>query len=212
MNRVLTLIALVGVVALVAGVVSITGGAGNYVQAGEEEPGYIAAKGCKKCHFKQHKDWKKSNLAKSFNHLKAGESADAKKAGGMDPNKDYTKDPSCLKCHTTGYGTKTGYPAVVEGKAWTEEETARAAKFEGVQCEACHGPGSLYSKYKKGNKEFKRADIAKLGAHSPLKAEHCTKCHNAENPNMKEGEVFDFATQKKSEAMHRHQKLKYDHK
>lgn len=197
-------------VAFVALFASLSDG-GSTAVAGDDEPGYIGPKGCKKCHFKQHKDWKKSELAKAFDRLKPGQCEEAKKAAGLDPAKDYTKDPKCLKCHTTGYGTATGYPAVVEGKAWTEEETARAETFAGVTCEACHGPGSKYSVFKKENKEFKRAQIAELGAYSPVTAENCTPCHNEENPTAKKGEVWDFEKHKASDAMHKHQELKYEH-
>lgn len=210
MTRVLTMVFLVAAVVVIAGIASITSGGGTCALADGEDPGYIGPKKCKKCHFKQYKDWSKSTLAKTMENLQPGKAVEAKKAAGLDGDKDYTKDPKCLPCHVAGYGTKTGFPAVVEGKEWTDEEKERAKLHGAVTCEACHGPGSLFSVLKKDNKEFKREEIAKLGANSPLEAKHCTNCHNDKSPTFKD-KTFDFEKEKKSDKMHKHQKLKYPH-
>ena len=71
------------------------------------------------CHAQpEHKSWATTKHAKAFELLKM--------AG-------HEKDEQCLPCHTTGYG-KGGYgtPGVT-------------ANLEGVQCEACHGPGSVHA-------------------------------------------------------------------
>ena len=65
-------------------------------------------------------------------------------------------------------------------------------------CEACHGPGSLYSPYKKDHPDFKLADIEKLGATTPPKAESCMACHVKECPTMPKDYAFDFEKAKKS--------------
>ena len=180
-------------------------------KASAKTPEYIGAGKCKKCHLKQHKSWKKTPLALSFESLKPGVKAEEKKAAKLDPKKDYTKDPTCLACHTTAYGTATGYPAVVKDKTWTEAETERATLNEGVTCEACHGPGSLYSVFKKANKEYKLAEIVALGAVSPPTAESCAPCHKKECPTMATDYKFDFEKAKVSDALHKHKKLKYKH-
>jgi len=73
---------------------------------------------CAACHFPQYTHWKTSPHGKAFEIL---------------PTK-YKQDPSCLKCHTTGYGL----PTTVEDPA--------AVHVTGVNCEACHGPGSEHAR------------------------------------------------------------------
>ena len=71
---------------------------------------YIGSKKCKKCHKDQYKSWEETtHAAESFNSLKAGVRAEAKEKAELDPNKDYTKDEGCLKCHVTAYGHEGGY-------------------------------------------------------------------------------------------------------
>ena len=118
-----------------------------------EDLKYVLAKKCKKCHIKQFKSWEKTTMAKSFENLKPGVNAEAKKKAGIDPDKDYTADADCLRCHTTGYGKPGGFVSL-----------ATTPDLINVQCEACHGPGSEYIKImKKHRKTFKKADIAAVG-------------------------------------------------
>ncbi|MDJ0976022.1 MAG: cytochrome c family protein [Planctomycetota bacterium] len=180
-------------------------------QAEDPKPEYVGVKACKACHFKQHKTFLKTKLAKSYEHLKPGVSAERKKASGLDVDKDYTKDPKCLKCHTTAYGEHSGFPALVEGKEWTKEEKARAELHAGVNCEACHGPHSLVIPHKKKHKDYKRADIVKLGAFAPTKPENCDHCHVKECPTMPEDYTFSFEETKMSDKLHAHKKLKKEH-
>ena len=189
-----------------------TTGSGRVATADEAaKPAYIGPEACKKCHFKQYGSWKKTPMAMAFENLKPDAAAEKKTAGGLDPKKDYTKDAKCLKCHTTGYGTESGYPAVVEGKAWTPAEEERAKMLAFGACEACHGPGSLYAPYKKLHQDFKLADIQALGATTPPKAEHCAPCHVKECPTMPKDYAFDFEKAKKSERVHDHIPLKFPH-
>ncbi|MBI5267002.1 MAG: cytochrome c family protein [candidate division Zixibacteria bacterium] len=91
------------------------------------------------------------------------------------------KKPECVKCHITG-------------------ETAEKVTLEGVQCEACHGPGSEYkkptimskSKFAAGKEAALKA-AKDAGLVIPT-AEVCVKCHTKEgNANFKE---FDFEKRK----------------
>lgn len=175
------------------------------------KPAHIGPEACKKCHFKQFQSWKKTPMASAFEHLKPDAAVEKKTAGGLDPKKDYTTDAKCLKCHVTGYGTESGYPAVVEGKAWTPAEEERAKLVTNVGCEACHGPGSLYAPFKKDHPQFKLAEIVALGATTPPKAEQCMVCHVKECPTMPKDYAFDFEKARKSEGVHAHVPLKYPH-
>jgi hypothetical protein len=175
------------------------------------KPAFVGPQECKKCHLKHFKSWSSTAMAKSLEALKPDVAVERKKTAGIDAAADFTKDPKCLKCHTTGYGTESGYPAVVEGKAWTPEEQARATKLGGTTCEACHGPGSLYGPYKKENEKFKLEEIQKLGATTPPKSEQCMVCHVKECPAMPADYAFDFEKAKTSKDIHEHVPLKYPH-
>ena len=175
------------------------------------KPEFIGADGCKKCHFKQWMSWKKTSMAKSFETLKPGVVADAKTKHGLDPAKDYTKDASCLPCHTTGYGKPGGYPALADGKGWTEEETKRAESRQGVQCESCHGPGSLSAEHKKDHPEYKREDLMKMGLILADK-DACAQCHRPESPTVADDFVLDFeALCSDATKIHDHVPLKHKH-
>ncbi len=89
----------------------------------------------------------------------------------------------CAGCHITGYGR----PA------------AAGADLNGVQCESCHGPGSLYKAVDVMNKAKYQADRAAAHAKSVglgliiPDEKACTTCHNSKSPNFK---GFDFASAK----------------
>jgi len=177
------------------------------------KPAYIGADGCKKCHMQQYKSWKTTPMANALEKLKPGQAADKKTAAKLDPNTDFSKDPKCVKCHVTGYGTETGYPAIVEGKAWTADEEARAKLTAGITCEACHGAGSLYAPFKTGDKKaYTKAEIAALGLVKPS-AELCLACHKTgESPTMAPDYKFDYdAAIKKDDQLHKHIPLKEKH-
>ncbi len=181
--------------------------------AAAEETKYVGADQCKKCHFKQFGAWKKSKMALAFALLAPTDAstpegkaiAEKKKAAGVDPDKDHRKDAKCLPCHTTGYGKPGGYPTEV-----TEENAAHAAKRQGVQCEACHGPGSRYLPFleKKENENYKRSEVVALGLVTPTR-EVCLGCHNTDSPFAPK-EDFDFE-KRKSEGTHEHVPLRVVH-
>ncbi len=135
---------------------------------------YIGAAKCKACHMKpttgdQYNKWAKGPHAKAMESLSSQASLDyAKKNGIADP----TKEEKCLKCHSTFNA--------VDAKL-----RAGITAAEGVSCESCHGPGSVYrSPTIMKNQE----QSIKNGLVIPDK-NTCIKCHNPENPFHKE---FDF--------------------
>ena len=166
------------------------------------EHSYVGSKKCKVCHLAQHKSWEQTKMASAFTILKAGERAEAKKKPGLDPNKDYTHDATCLPCHVTGYGKPGGFKSV--------EETPDLA---GVGCEMCHGAGADYMKpgfMTLQNKEYKRAQLLTAGLIIP-KAETCTSlCHNNKSPFVGKDYVFDWQ-KRKDQGTHAHTPLKFSH-
>jgi hypothetical protein len=63
----------------------------------------------------------------------------------------------CIRCHVTGYGRYTGYDP--------ESESKGGINLRGVQCEACHGPGTKHSRDGKYRENARSA---------------CRSCHDAE--------------------------------
>jgi hypothetical protein len=125
-----------------------------------EKADYVGAKKCRKCHSgaknkNVYEKWEKAVHAKAFETLKA---------------KGEEKNPRCLGCHVTGFnegGYRVGAP--------------NAGDFEGVQCESCHGAGSLY----KGVSHMKdELEAVENGLMIPIEA-LCTKCHNKNSPHFK---------------------------
>ena len=83
------------------------------------EATYLGADKCKMCHAKQHATYMKMKHATAIEALSAEEQ----------------KKPECVKCHVTGFGKTGGF-----------ESLEKTPKMAGVQCEACHGAGSLHMK------------------------------------------------------------------
>lgn len=171
--------------------------------AGKPNYSYLGTKKCRKCHFKQYKAWKKTKMANAFDLLKPGVRADRKKLAKLDPNKDYTTDAECLPCHTTGYGKKGGFVSM-----------EKMPELAGVSCEMCHGAGSEYTKpehMSNKNKNYKLAEVVKVGLGSPVVEETCiSQCHNEKSPFYKLADPFDFKT-RKEKGIHKHFPLKYKH-
>lgn len=163
---------------------------------------YLGAKKCKMCHIKQYKSWAKTTMSDSFENLKPGIKAEAKKKAGLDPDKDYTTDPDCLRCHTTGYGKPGGFVSI--------EETPKLA---GVQCEECHGAGSEFRALMKKDKKFKLADVRALGLIIPSDDEAgCMVCHGADSPFTDKVDVkYKFDFKQRLEDTHKHFPLKNEH-
>ena len=181
--------------------------------AEDAKPEFVGDKTCQKCHFQQHKSWKKTGMAKAMKTLaptlEADDKAlfDKKTVAKLDPAKDYTTDEKCLACHTTGYGLPGGYPKDPK----KDEAAAKLATLMGsVSCESCHGPGSLYVKHKTAEVEknkdvkFTFEELCKVGLVKPDEAV-CAKCHNDQAPT-KPAEPFKFEDAKAK--VHDHPKAK----
>lgn len=103
---------------------------------------YVGVAGCRDCHVEQATFWSTTKHAVALQTL-------------VDLNHDYV--PSCLKCHTTGFGFVGGFllPSETPG-------------LGGVQCEACHGAGE----------DHVYAPNDPWPTDPP---EGCTRCHTPEN-------------------------------
>ncbi len=170
--------------------------------ASESEHSYVGTKNCKKCHIKEWKSWSETKMAQTFEVLKPGERAEQKVAAGLDPQKDYTKDPECISCHVTGYGKPGGFES---------EETT--PELLGVGCEMCHGPGGTYTQegyMTLKNKEYKKESLVAVGMVGEITEAQCKVCHNTESPFVGDDYVFDFAS-RKDEGTHEKFDLKYPH-
>jgi len=136
---------------------------------------YIGASKCKMCHLKpatgdQYNAWLKGPHAGAMKTL-AGE--EAKKIAAEKGIADPTTDPACINCHSTVAG--------VDAKL-----VATAKMDEGVSCESCHGPGSMY----KGASVMKnQAQALAKGMILPTE-EVCKTCHNEKSPTFKS---FNYA-------------------
>lgn len=118
---------------------------------------YIGAAKCKMCHNKpnkgaQYDKWAEGPHANALETLKG----------------DEKNDPKCLKCHSTA--------ARVDGSL-----VATLGDDEGVSCESCHGPGSVYK-----NAGIMRNQKLALSKGMILPTEEvCIQCHNEESPTFK---------------------------
>jgi hypothetical protein len=132
-----------------------------------DKPDYVGASKCKTCHKAekngaQFAKWSKAKHSKAYESLK---SDGAKKKAEVMGVKDPLNDEKCLSCHTT---------------AFTAKNKAKSYKIEeGVTCEACHGPGSMYKK-SSIMKENKKAVEAGMVAKVDEKV--CASCHKKEIP------------------------------
>ncbi len=194
MKRHIRLAVPVLVVACVAWAYASTGLAGEHA--------YVGTKKCKPCHLKEWKSWAETTMAKAFEVLEPGQRAEAKQAAGLDPDKDYTGDETCLVCHVTGYGKPGGFTDI--------ESTPDLA---GVGCEMCHGAGGTYIEpqyMSLKNKEYKKAELVAVGMVGEITVEQCQGCHNTDSPFVGDDYVFDFEANK-DKGTHEKFPLKYEH-
>lgn len=168
---------------------------------------YVGSKQCKKCHIKEHRSWAKTKMGLAFEILKPGQSEEARKKFNLDVSKDYTKDETCLKCHTVGFGKPGGYaiPDPDDKKA-----VRRAKKLESIGCECCHGAGGEYVKVfaeiQKSKRKYKVEELYAVGL-VKIDKSTCLTCHNEESPTIEPSDPFDFE-KRKSEGTHEHHPLK----
>jgi YVTN family beta-propeller protein len=125
---------------------------------------YTGVMACSKCHQGeafgfQYSKWRDTPHARAFADLASPRGHEIARQAGIQG--DPTTSPQCLECHTTGHGRpKADFLAGFDPR-------------DGVQCEACHGPGSDYSP--EAIMKDKVA-AAEAGLEKPEEAV-CLKCH-----------------------------------
>jgi hypothetical protein len=175
--------------------------------ADDEKVKYEGSKTCKKCHIQTFKSWEDTPHGTAFDTLKPNEKAEVKTAAGLDPEKDYTTDPSCLKCHTVGYGEPGGY-SIPDPE---DKRAMRKAKaLQNVGCECCHGPGGAYvdlhEEIMKEQREYTEEEMLAAGLKIPDE-QTCLSCHNDGSPTHAQAKPWDYKERLK-EGMHEKVELK----
>ncbi|MEN6310833.1 MAG: multiheme c-type cytochrome [Acidobacteriota bacterium] len=134
---------------------------------------YVGAQKCQICHRterqgRQFPIWDESRHSKSFAALTGPAAASkAKDAGLATPG---AENESCLKCHAPLYAK------------------APEIKTEGVTCEVCHGPGSVYKKLSLMSNRTEAAQRGLLVYENTDKIKAlCLTCHADAH-----GKAFDF--------------------
>jgi YVTN family beta-propeller protein len=132
---------------------------------------------CAKCHDSaklnfQFSAWRQSPHARAYAVLATPKAHEFAERAGLQV--DPQNAVSCLQCHTTGAGHTRG--SFLEGFHLRD----------GVQCEACHGPGSEYSP------EAVMLDktASKAAGLQPTSEQTCQPCHD---PAKAHGKPFHFA-------------------
>jgi len=145
---------------------------------------YIGVDACGKCHKRastgdQLARWQDSRHAHAYETLATPVALELASARGI-ANPQESAD--CLRCHVTAYGQD---PAVI---APTPEGKRGFSTEDGVQCETCHGAGSLY----KSRKVMKSQEDAMAAGLIIPDESLCVSCHNAESPTFDAEAGFDF--------------------
>lgn len=144
------------------------------IQCPKPEPNaavFVGATTCKNCHEEAYKVWQNAvfegvgldedgkEIRRMVGHSKAWKTL-------VDDNKD--ADRSCIGCHSVGFMEKGGYCKAFEVDFRKD-----------VQCESCHGAGSLHAKT--GDKKLIRRQVPE---------ETCRSCHHV--PHIPSFESFNY--------------------
>jgi len=117
---------------------------------------YTGAASCKKCHFRLHQGQEHVRHVDAFELLSADD---------LDQVDEHGR--ACISCHVTGWDQPGGFTS-----------PAASPHLLGVQCEACHGPGSAHIELgkrmlKQRRKEFEPGEDPLID----LQTTACSGCH-----------------------------------
>lgn len=138
---------------------------------------YVGEAACRRCHQRSgthdlfHR-WRRSKHAQAYQVLALPQSREIARLSGIDV--DPYDSPVCLGCHVTAAGTEE----------WRREESFKFS--DGIQCETCHGPGSLHI-------EAAAKGEPKTGLTTPDET-FCLICHNTKGSHtaVLETRPFDY--------------------
>jgi hypothetical protein len=109
--------------------------------AAKGEPSYVGIEMCTSCHDEPRKVWDATRHAHAYETLSK-------------QFKEYNLD--CVSCHVTGYDRPGG------------STVTHVDNLKDVQCEVCHGPGSLH---------MAKPEKVKMPVPKP-EADTCLACHH----------------------------------
>ena len=119
------------------------------VQVQHRNATFVGDGQCFSCHQDEHKVWMKSKHAAAHSAL---EKLAVKPTGRQ-------FDGECIVCHTVGYEYKTGFL-----------NQKKTPALMNVQCESCHGPGSLHVAEAQANLKAAKPTSVHIPMLSPWKA------------------------------------------
>ena len=138
---------------------------------GQAEYNYVGVEGCRLCHRTpakgdQHGQWSNTLHAKAYETLGSAQSKEiAAKMGIADPQ----QAEACLVCHVSG----ADVPPARRERTWKAED--------GVGCESCHGPGSVY----RNVRIMQSTEESIKNGLWVISEETCLRCHNEKSPTYK---------------------------
>lgn len=123
---------------------------------------FVGARVCKDCHEAEFAQWQTTSHYRAYSSI---------------VEEDRWFYPLCVSCHTTGSGRPSGF--TIEETPMTAFSRSRRGALpespplglEGVQCEACHGPGSAHLADPAAEEAIVRVPDTGL----------CAECHDPRN-------------------------------
>jgi hypothetical protein len=125
---------------------------------------YLGSAACAQCHPGEYSDFTKSKHFSALETLKA---------------KHEERNALCLSCHTTGYGTPTGFVMA-----------RPVMSLRQVGCESCHGPGEVHRELKLKKEITGPLQGVDGQGLKPVQPTTCQVCHTPETSSKFNYDLF----------------------
>jgi hypothetical protein len=133
---------------------------------GRHEAAYVGVGSCAQCHAEAAVFWAQTRHAHAYETLVA-------------VKKQYSLD--CISCHVTGWQQPGGVCRIDRTAVGSPGIAKRGVGRQDVQCEACHGPGSLH------------ADDPSVPLRAEVQELWCRRCHEpANSPRFNDAKYRPF--------------------